>query len=65
MCLPPLQLILVSTYLNTSIYLKYLCSSEVPCASVLVKSGLKNRDYGRRGYAALTMQHPSIRKSWR
>jgi hypothetical protein len=24
----------------------YECSSEVPCASVLVKSGLANRDYG-------------------
>jgi hypothetical protein len=39
------------------------CSSEVLCASVLVKSGLENRDYGRRGSAALTMRHPSIRKS--
>jgi hypothetical protein len=40
------------------------CPSEVLCASVLVKSGLENRDYGRRGSAALTMRHPSIRKSW-
>jgi hypothetical protein len=31
----------------------YTCSSEVLCASVLVKSGLENRDYGRRGSAAL------------
>jgi hypothetical protein len=34
----------------------------VICASVLVKSGLENRDYCRRGSAALTTQHPSIRK---
>jgi hypothetical protein len=26
--------------------------------------GLENRDYGRGGPAALTMRHPSIRKSW-
>jgi hypothetical protein len=26
--------------------------------------GLENRDYGRIGSAALTTQHPSIRKSW-
>jgi hypothetical protein len=26
--------------------------------------GLENRDYGRKGSAALTMRHPSIRKSW-
>jgi hypothetical protein len=25
---------------------------------------LENRDYGRRGSVALTMRHPSIRKSW-
>jgi hypothetical protein len=37
---------------------------EVLCASVLFKSGLENRDYGRRGSATLTMRHPSIRKSW-
>jgi hypothetical protein len=29
------------------------------CASVLVKSGLETRDYGRRGSAELTMRHPS------
>jgi hypothetical protein len=34
------------------------------CASVLVKSGLENRDYGSRGPSALTMRHPSFRKSW-
>jgi hypothetical protein len=44
--------------------ISFECSSEVLCASVLVKSGLENRDYGRRGSAALTMRHPSIRKSW-
>jgi hypothetical protein len=27
-------------------------------------SGLENRDYGRRGSAALTTRHPSLRKSW-
>jgi hypothetical protein len=27
-------------------------------------SGLEIRDYGRRGSAALTTRHPSIRKSW-
>jgi hypothetical protein len=27
-------------------------------------SGLENRDYGRRGSAALTTWHPSIRKCW-
>jgi hypothetical protein len=26
--------------------------------------GLENRDYGPRGFAALTMRHPSIRKRW-
>jgi hypothetical protein len=26
--------------------------------------GLENRDYGRRGSAALTTRHPSNRKSW-
>jgi hypothetical protein len=26
--------------------------------------GQENRDYSRRGYAALTTRHPSIRKSW-
>jgi hypothetical protein len=40
------------------------CSIEVHCASVLVKSGLENRDYGRRGLAALTMRHSSIHKSF-
>jgi hypothetical protein len=32
------------------------CSSEVLCASVLVKSGLENRDYDRRGHATLLYQ---------
>jgi hypothetical protein len=27
-------------------------------------SGLENRECGRRGYAVLTTQHPSIRKRW-
>jgi hypothetical protein len=27
-------------------------------------SGLESRDYGRRGSAALTTRHPSIRKRW-
>jgi hypothetical protein len=27
-------------------------------------TGLENRDYGRKGSAALTIRHPSIRKSW-
>jgi hypothetical protein len=27
-------------------------------------SGLENRDYGRRGTAAMTKRHPYIRKSW-
>jgi hypothetical protein len=27
-------------------------------------SGLEIRDYGRKGSAALTTRHPSIRKSW-
>jgi hypothetical protein len=39
-------------------------SSEVLRASDPVKSDLENRDYDRRGSAALTMQHPSIRKNW-
>jgi hypothetical protein len=42
----------------------YLVICEVLCASVLVKSGLENQDYGRRGPAALIMRHPSILKSW-
>jgi hypothetical protein len=54
-----------SEALSTSVLVKYLeLSSEMLCASVLVKSGLEIRDYGRRGSAALTMRHPSIRKSW-
>jgi hypothetical protein len=40
------------------------CSSEVLCVSVLVKSCLENRDYDLRGPVTLTMQHPSIGKSW-
>jgi hypothetical protein len=36
----------------------FFCSNEVLCASVLVKSGLENRDYARKGSAALTMRHP-------
>jgi hypothetical protein len=32
---------------------------------VIRYSGLENRDYGRRESAALTMRHPSFRKSWR
>jgi hypothetical protein len=43
------------------IVLALIALSEVLCSSVLVKSGLENRDYGRRGSAALTMRHPSIR----
>jgi hypothetical protein len=27
-------------------------------------SGLENREYGRRGFVALTTRHLSIRKSW-
>jgi hypothetical protein len=27
-------------------------------------SGLENRDYGRKGSAALTVRNPSVRKSW-
>jgi hypothetical protein len=41
-----------------------LLNCEVLCASVLVKSGLENRDYGHRGSTALIMRHPSIRKRW-
>jgi hypothetical protein len=29
-----------------------------------LETGRINRDYGHRGSAALTTQHPSIRKSW-
>jgi hypothetical protein len=29
-----------------------------------INNGLEIRDYGRRGSAALTMRHPTIRKSW-
>jgi hypothetical protein len=35
---------------------------SVMLASVLVKSGLENRDYDRRGSAVLTMRHPSIQQ---
>jgi hypothetical protein len=31
---------------------------------IYIYTGLEKRDYGRRGSAALTMRHPSIRKSW-
>jgi hypothetical protein len=43
-------------HINSEIALYLL--SEVLCASVLVTSGLENRDYGRRESAALTMRHP-------
>jgi hypothetical protein len=46
------------------IYFIYSKCSEKLCASVLVKPGLENRDYGRRGSAALAMRHPSMQKSW-
>jgi hypothetical protein len=39
--------------------ISFECSSEVLCARALVKSALANRDYGRRGSAALTMRHPT------
>jgi hypothetical protein len=29
-----------------------------------IDSNLETRDYGRKGSAALTTGHPSIRKSW-
>jgi hypothetical protein len=29
-----------------------------------IGSGLENRDYGRKGTAALTTRNPSIRKTW-
>jgi hypothetical protein len=38
------------------------CSSEVLCASVLVKFGLENRNYDHRGSAALTMRPPLFAK---
>jgi hypothetical protein len=33
-------------------------------STIFWDAGLENRDFGRRGSAALTMRHPSIRKSW-
>jgi hypothetical protein len=33
-----------------------------PCLRIYIPQG--DRDYGRRGSSALTMRHPSIRKSW-
>jgi hypothetical protein len=57
----------IQKYIFKNLYNRYTTSrefsSEVLCASVLVKSGLENRDYGRRGSAALIMRHPSIDKS--
>jgi hypothetical protein len=40
----------------------HLPRCEVLYASVLVKSGLEIRDYGRSGSAALTMGHPYLQK---
>jgi hypothetical protein len=31
---------------------------------IMLSCAVENRHYGRRGSAALTMRHPSIRKSW-
>jgi hypothetical protein len=56
--------IIIPYLLTMHINIIIISSSEVLCASVLVKSGLENRDYGHRGTAALTMRHPSILKSW-
>jgi hypothetical protein len=58
-------IIFCSKVLRASDVVKYFeSSSEVLWVSVLVKSGLENRDYFRRGNCALTMWRPSIRKSW-
>jgi hypothetical protein len=50
--------------LTSVVCLLFLSDVEVLCACVLVKSGLENRDYVRRGSAALTMRRSSIRISW-
>jgi hypothetical protein len=39
------------------------CSSEIFCASVLVKIGPEIGDYFRKGSSLLAMRHPSIRKT--
>jgi hypothetical protein len=58
----------ISCHLFTSYGLVRLGGKGVPLLLLLLLLlllfGLENRDYGRRGSAALTMQLPSIRKSW-
>jgi hypothetical protein len=49
--------LIVIMYKNT--YMSHICSQVNKFFA-----GLENRDYGRRGSAALTMRHPAIRKSW-
>jgi hypothetical protein len=40
-------------------------NAAVAVAGATVKIlAVGNRDYGRSGSAALTLRHPSIRKSW-
>jgi hypothetical protein len=58
-------------YLHSPIHLPSLMLDYLSTGTTLtfylygpIQSGLENRDYGLRGFAALTTRHPSIRKSW-
>jgi hypothetical protein len=44
--------------------LSLVSTTEEPLERKSSGSGLEIRAYGRRGSAALTTRHPSIRKSW-
>jgi hypothetical protein len=44
--------------------LSLVSTVEEPLERKSSGSGLKNRNYGRRGSAELTTRHHSIRKSW-
>jgi hypothetical protein len=48
---------------NTKIANK-LQNKAIYIAIIIIKTGLENRDYGRRGFAALAMRYPSNCKSW-
>jgi hypothetical protein len=60
----------ILSYIHSGISVEFVVLSAVVCTysytiknCILKPCGLENRDYGRRGSAALSMRHPSIRKS--
>jgi hypothetical protein len=52
----------ILTYTNIFVGYSVLISGKL--GTFCIVAGPGNRDYGRRGSAALTMRHLSIRKSW-